>query len=166
MARYRVANDTAESTPLLSDSDVTTPSSSSTSSSSSSSSSYRPQPSRPASIASFPSIEIPKVQNPNTAVAIMCALIFVASGSGGFFNIPMTRIFEDRFCQEYYSSIILNKEDIDEELCKVDVVQSRLAYLFAIDSLIGAAMGCLVAMPWGLIADRSVFHSARLSIGW
>lgn len=77
----------------------------------------------------------------------------------------MTRIFEERFCREYYSSIRSPSNPLDEELCKVDIVQSRLAYLFAINAFIDAAIGCLVAMPWGLVADRSVprslYHADR-----
>lgn len=108
-------------------------------------------------------INIPVAREPNTIVAILCALVFIVSSSGGFFSIPMTRLFEDRFCREYYGSVHSDNEPIDEDMCKVDVIQSRLAYMFAVDASIEAVMGCLVAMPWGLVADRSVFHSMFLA---
>lgn len=88
---------------------------------------------------------------------MLCAIIFVSSSSGGLYTIPITRIFEDRLCHQYYDGIGARiDQPIDEELCKVDAVQSRLSFLFATCFAIEAALGCLVAMPWGLVADRQV----------
>ncbi|KAK9784882.1 putative Major facilitator superfamily transporter [Seiridium cardinale] len=136
-------DDAVETAPLLSSGDGAT-----------SATTHRPRHDRTTSIASMASINVPQARNPNTILAIICGLIFVAAGSGGFFTIPMTRIFEDRFCQEYYSSIRSRDEPIDEDLCKVDIIQSRLSTMFAVNSFIEAAIGCLVAMPWGFVADR------------
>ncbi|ETS78342.1 hypothetical protein PFICI_10404 [Pestalotiopsis fici W106-1] len=110
---------------------------------------------------------LPKVHDPHRIVAIMCVLIFFGSSSGGFTGITMTRILEDRFCREYYYGATQSLgggggggdddasfQPIDEDLCKVDVIQSRLAYLVAVHSFIEAAVGCVVAMPWGFVADR------------
>jgi hypothetical protein len=137
------ADDAAETAPLLNHGNGAA-----------SGASRPPHRRRATSIASFVNNHVPKAHSPNTIVAIVCALIFVASASGGFFSIPITRIFEDRVCQEYYSGVRSIDGPIDEELCKVDVVQSRLASIFAVNSFIDAVVGCLVAMPWGLVADR------------
>lgn len=98
---------------------------------------------------------IPRARSPRAIVAVLCALVFLGSSAGGFTVIPMTRILEDRFCREYYG--VGAGDAIDEGLCKVDVVQARLAYLMAVNSFVGAVVGCLVAIPWGGVADRCVW---------
>ncbi|KAI0175164.1 major facilitator superfamily transporter [Pestalotiopsis sp. NC0098] len=95
---------------------------------------------------------IPQARSPRAIVAVLCSLVFLGSSAGGFTVIPMTRILEDRFCREYYG--VGGEESVDEGLCKVDVVQARLAYLMAVNSFVGAVVGCLVAIPWGGVADR------------
>ncbi|KAK9413149.1 putative Major facilitator superfamily transporter [Seiridium unicorne] len=142
------SDDAVETAPLLNSGDGAA-----------SATTHRPRRDRTTSIASMASINVPQARNPNTILAIICGLIFVAAGSGGFFTIPMTRIFEDRFCQEYYSRMRSRDEPIDEDLCKVDIIQSRLSTMFAVNSFIEAAIGCLVAMPWGFVADRYVIFS-------
>lgn len=97
---------------------------------------------------------IPQARSPRAIVAVLCSLVFLGSSAGGFTVIPMTRILEDRFCREYYG--VGGEESVDEGLCKVDVVQARLAYLMAVNSFVGAVVGCLVAIPWGGVADRYV----------
>lgn len=116
-----------------------------------------PQLSRRTIFTSFPGRTksgwiIPQARSPHAIVAVLCALVFLGSSSGGFTIIPMTRILEDRFCREYYG--VSDGSPIEEGLCKVDVVQARLAYLMAVNSFVGAVVGCLVAIPWGGVADR------------
>jgi hypothetical protein len=148
----RSADDAAERTPLLDHRGE--PGSSRSTTTTTTTPARRPWRRRTISIASIASVNVPKAHHPSTIVAIMLVLVAVASSAGGFFSIAMTRILEDRFCEEYYSSIRSNAEPIDEDMCKVDVVQSRLAYLLAISTSLEAALGCLLAMPWGFIADR------------
>ncbi|KAI8626240.1 MFS general substrate transporter [Xylariaceae sp. FL1651] len=105
------------------------------------------------SIASLASA-VPKVRRPGTIVSILCGIILVAASQGGFQNIPMTRIFEDILCRQYYDQIRSRDEPIDEEMCKVDAIQSQLAYLFAIMASLNAGISCLAALPWGIAADR------------
>ncbi|KAI1840122.1 hypothetical protein JX266_013665 [Neoarthrinium moseri] len=126
------------------------------------------QPPRPASrpghrraapsIASIAgSLHVPKTHNPQVILAIICVVVLIGSGSGGLFGIPMTRILEDRLCHEYYGRVRTHaelQEPIDEELCKVETIQSKLAYLFATASVLEAVVGCTFAMPWGIAADR------------
>ncbi|KAI4598258.1 hypothetical protein KJ359_003142 [Pestalotiopsis sp. 9143b] len=95
---------------------------------------------------------IPRARSPRAIVAVLCALVFLGSSAGGFTVIPMTRILEDRFCREYYG--VGAGDAIDEGLCKVDVVQARLAYLMAVNS-VGrrpvwslALLGMIVEAAW------------------
>ncbi|KAI1353636.1 major facilitator superfamily domain-containing protein [Xylaria sp. FL0043] len=97
---------------------------------------------------------VPKAEKPGTIVFILCVVIFVGSASSGFQNMPMTRIFEDILCRQYYDQIHSHNEPIDEDMCKVDAIQSKLAYLFAIMSSLNAGVSVLAALPWGIAADR------------
>ena len=111
---------------------------------------------RRGSVASLPSGHdfVPKAQKPSTIVWILIAGIFFGSAAGGLVVIPEMRIFEDIICHQYYDMANRLTEPIKEELCKIDQIQSRLAYLFAINESITAAVGCLAALPWGIAADK------------
>ncbi|RWA11541.1 hypothetical protein EKO27_g3586 [Xylaria grammica] len=97
---------------------------------------------------------VPKAQKPGTIVFILCVVIFIGSASSGFQNMPMTRIFEDILCRQYYDRIHSHEGPIDEDMCKVDAIQSKLAYLFAITSSLNAGVSVLAALPWGIAADK------------
>ncbi|KAI1421218.1 major facilitator superfamily domain-containing protein [Xylaria sp. FL1777] len=97
---------------------------------------------------------VPKAQKPGTIVFILCVVILVGSGAGGFQNMAMTRIFENILCRRYYDQIHSDDEPIDEDLCKVDAIQSQLAYLMAIMSSLNAGVSVLAALPWGIAADK------------
>lgn len=114
----------------------------------------RPQHRKSTSVASFASLPIPQARKPSTVVWIVCVIIFVVAGSGGFMVIPLTRVFEDIFCRQYYGVPQILGEPIDESQCKADEIQSKLAYLFAINNSLTAGVGCLAAMPWGIAADK------------
>ncbi|KAI0193161.1 major facilitator superfamily domain-containing protein [Astrocystis sublimbata] len=95
---------------------------------------------------------VPILQRPGVIIVILYIIVFVASASGGFQNISMTRIFEDILCRRYYNRG--NDEPIDEEMCKIDAIQSDLAYLFAIQFSLNAGVSVLTALPWGIAADK------------
>ncbi|KAI1358457.1 major facilitator superfamily domain-containing protein [Xylaria arbuscula] len=97
---------------------------------------------------------VPRAQKPSTIVFVLCLSIFLGSASGGFQNMPMTRIFEDILCRQYYDQIHSHNEPIDEDMCKVDAIQSKLAYLFAITNSLNAGVSVLAALPWGIAADK------------
>ncbi|KAK5625172.1 hypothetical protein RRF57_000888 [Xylaria bambusicola] len=96
---------------------------------------------------------VPRAHKPSTFV-ILCVSIFIGSASGGFQSLAMTRIFEDILCRQYYDQIHSDHEPIDEEMCKVDAIQSKLAYLFAIMNSLNAAVSVVSALPWGIAADK------------
>lgn len=89
-----------------------------------------------------------------TTEIVVCILILVITTSAGFLNIPMTRIYEDILCRKFYGRSSGERGPIREDMCKEDAIQSELAYLFAVMHTINAAISCLVAMPWGIAADR------------
>ena len=66
----------------------------------------------------------------------------------------MTQIYENILCRKFYGGSIDETDPTRGERCKDDRIQSELAYLLAVTNALGAAVSCLVAMPWGLAADR------------
>lgn len=94
------------------------------------------------------------MHNPNLIPSLCYLIVLVGSLAGGFQQIPMTRIYEDILCHEYYSQSPTSGEPIDEVLCKENVIQSELAYLFAFLEALNSGIGCLVALLWGIVADR------------
>lgn len=110
------------------------------------------------------SIHVPKVHNPNTIMAIFCVVLVILTCANGFQTIPLMRIYEDIICHEYYEGIQSLVDPIDEALCKEEPIQSRLARLLAVSSVLDATAGCLTAMPWAFVADRFVSFCRWLSL--
>ncbi|KAI1478669.1 MFS general substrate transporter [Daldinia eschscholtzii] len=92
--------------------------------------------------------------NPSFILSLCYLIVLVGSLAGGFQQIPMTRIYEDILCHYYYGKSPTSGGPIDEALCKRDAIQSELAYLFAFLEALNAGIGCLVALLWGIVADR------------
>ncbi|KAI0441241.1 major facilitator superfamily domain-containing protein [Xylaria telfairii] len=135
--------ESTEQTPLISDVSAT-----------SSSRTKRPGPRERSSFIASLASAVPKLRSPRSVVALLCIIIFVSSSSGGFLNMSATRIFEDILCRQYYGQIRSHDEPIDEGMCKVEAIQSKLAYLFAIQSSLNAGVSVLAALPWGIAADK------------
>ncbi|KAI1342802.1 major facilitator superfamily transporter [Xylariaceae sp. FL0016] len=104
-----------------------------------------------ASIAS--SVRLPRAHKGSTIVNLLCFNIFIATAGSGLLTIPYTRVLEDVICREYYG-VLADAEPIDEQMCKVNAIQSRLAFIAAIGMALQAIVGFLAAFPWGLVADR------------
>lgn len=142
----RIAGDddiaATESTPLVRGSENAT-------------SAWKPGHSRSPTLASVGSvISVPRAHSPSTIVNLIYLYVLVVSATGGFQNIPMTRIYEDILCRAYYGKPPDSAEPIDEGECKMDSLQSELAYLFAVLEALTAGISCLAALPWGIAADR------------
>ncbi|XDG05153.1 hypothetical protein ABKA04_004768 [Annulohypoxylon sp. FPYF3050] len=99
-------------------------------------------------------ISVPTAEKPGTILGIFFLLIFVSSAADAFKQIPMTRIFEDILCHDYYDKTSGSDAPIDEELCKVNAIQTNLAYLLAVLESLNSGVACLVALLWGIVADR------------
>ncbi|EUC43341.1 hypothetical protein COCMIDRAFT_101075 [Bipolaris oryzae ATCC 44560] len=113
----------------------------------------------------LPPIDAPDALQPTTGDKpwlLLVGLIFVLVA---FIDIgayladpPMTRIFEANLCYKYYleqdPSVIGGDGTIPEELCKVDIVQQRLASIFGWQEMFNALPGLLLAVPFGTLADR------------
>lgn len=65
-----------------------------------------------------------------SALLIQLALVSTASR---LITLPLNRIIEFRYCQDYYGqrnpSMIGQDGSIPEEMCKVDVIQQQLGWM-------------------------------------
>ena len=75
---------------------------------------------------------------PSTIVILIIAVKFLVVTSGMLMLMPMYRLIEDAFCHVHYDDDSAGL--IDEMKCKVDEVQSPLAYLMGWFGLVGAIM--------------------------
>lgn len=130
----------------------------------------RRPPHRPTlSVASITSIKIPKAHDHTTFIALLCALIFAANSAGGFVEIPLTRLAEDALCHQYYDNLQTDGagRPIDEEMCKIEPVQTKLAFILALVTALNAIVGFFAAFPWSLVADRYVYaHPQMFEVDW
>ena len=77
--------------------------------------------------------------------------MFTLVVSGMMIMMPVFRIIEDAVCRAHYATP--PGETVDERLCKVDEVKSRLAYLGGWAALVNSVVGLLTALPYGVVAD-------------
>ncbi|KAF2970991.1 hypothetical protein GQX73_g2580 [Xylaria multiplex] len=102
---------------------------------------------------SISSIQIPRPRNIANVTNILYFITFIASYSGGFIELPLTRLIEDIICHDYYD-VESRTQPIDESLCKEDSIQKELAYLLAVQSTLYSIIAFAAAFPWGLAADK------------
>lgn len=86
---------------------------------------------------------------PKRVILLIAFVIGITGIAGGLIGLPFVRLIEDAICQEYYASKPGRAEGsvslfgVDEAHCKVDTVQSRLAYILAIQEMLDAIAGKL-----------------------
>ncbi|KAI0976804.1 major facilitator superfamily domain-containing protein [Xylaria arbuscula] len=102
---------------------------------------------------SISSISISRPRSKPNVTTVLYFITFIASYSGGFIELPLTRLIEDILCHDYYDVESLT-QPIDESLCKEDSIQKQLAYLLAVQSTLYSIVAFIAAFPWGLAADK------------
>ncbi|KAL7619659.1 hypothetical protein AAE478_010200 [Parahypoxylon ruwenzoriense] len=91
------------------------------------------------------------VESPLGISVVVCLATFLWVLSGMLAIVPGTRLTEEIFCRRYYGRDV----PIDEEMCKVEAVQSKVAYIFGFSLTINSIVGLVVAFPFGVLADRA-----------
>ncbi|KAJ6790408.1 hypothetical protein PWT90_07651 [Aphanocladium album] len=86
---------------------------------------------------------------------IIALFSFLLSIAGAIADVPTTRLIEDHICRSYYDEQGGPSKEIDESMCKVDEVQSRMVFLNGWISMIQGTLELLVAFPYGMYADRN-----------
>ncbi|KAL1898513.1 hypothetical protein Sste5346_003417 [Sporothrix stenoceras] len=143
-----------------------------------------------------------QAQRPGSVIALVAILLFFLVFAATLALVPIMRLVEDAICRRYYglnygdnggsvpgnSTVSFNTHKqflendfnsgivngTDERMCKVDAVQSELAWLGGVVSVTEAIFGLLASFPWALLSDRigrkSVFRisfiGVTLSFGW
>ncbi|KAI1436866.1 major facilitator superfamily domain-containing protein [Xylaria sp. CBS 124048] len=102
---------------------------------------------------SAPSAYVRKVPESSYVITILYAIVFLASFSGAFIELPLVRLIEDAICQDYYD-VGSSSLPIDESDCKEDAIQKQLAYLLAVQSTLSSIVAFVATLPWGLAADK------------
>ncbi|KAH0437126.1 major facilitator superfamily transporter [Colletotrichum camelliae] len=92
----------------------------------------------------------PKNHRVDRADTVLYAVILLFASSAGLWTIPATRQVEDIVCRQYYGVL----KPINENRCKEDSIQSKVAMVFAIYGSLQAAIAAVAALPWGIVADR------------
>lgn len=85
-----------------------------------------------------------QARRPKTIYFLLSLMVFGLSFSGSLGEVPITRLTEDNLCRRYYSTRLDGKameNGIDESLCKIDEIQSQLAYLNGWLPMIEAVIG-------------------------
>lgn len=93
-----------------------------------------------------------QARNHKTIVLLLAIVLFVVATSGMMILVPIFRLIEDAACHDYYKKDL--SERIDERLCKVDEVQSRLAYLGGWAAMLSSFVGLIATLPYGVLADK------------
>lgn len=116
-----------------------------------------------ASLASLQILPLPHNTHDHTAfITVLCALVFTANSAGGFIDLPLARLVEDVLCHQYFAESLGRRPTdagrplLDEGRCKVEPVQTKMAFILALMSALTAVVGFFAAFPWSLVADRYV----------
>jgi hypothetical protein len=102
---------------------------------------------------------VPTVHSPRMILLILSLVAFLVVFAANLFIMPSERIFEDIICHRYYDNLqgiehVALDREIDEKMCKVDVIQAELAIVLGGNFVANAVPGMLLSFPWGLLGDR------------
>ncbi|KAI7104980.1 hypothetical protein KC339_g4153 [Hortaea werneckii] len=86
-------------------------------------------------------------------------LLFFLNGLGYFVSVaPQTQLFENLICDAYYQSStpqsLPTQTKPSRDPCKVPAVQESLAMIFGFQTFFDGIPGLLLAMPYGVAADK------------
>ncbi|KAI7553027.1 hypothetical protein KC331_g1507 [Hortaea werneckii] len=90
---------------------------------------------------------------------LLINLLFVLNGLGYFVSVaPQTQLFENLICDAYYQSStpqsLPTQTKPSRDPCKVPAVQESLAMIFGFQVFFDGIPGLLLAMPYGVAADK------------
>ncbi|RMZ03678.1 hypothetical protein D0864_02902 [Hortaea werneckii] len=90
---------------------------------------------------------------------LLINLLFVLNGLGYFISVaPQTQLFENLVCDAYYQSsapqAAPKQQKPSQDPCKAPAVQEALAMIFGFQTFFDGIPGLLLAMPYGVAADK------------
>ncbi|QSZ36753.1 hypothetical protein DSL72_006636 [Monilinia vaccinii-corymbosi] len=100
-----------------------------------------------------------KAHSPRIIILLLTTIVFIIGFGGYLAWIPSMRIYEDILCHRYYEELqgrggVGLRSGIDEASCKGDEVQKELNILTAVLETLKSLPGMLMAVPYGLLADK------------
>lgn len=96
---------------------------------------------------------------PWTHVVALCAAIVITANVAGYLSkAPKIRLFESVLCNEHWlseePSVVRDDGSVPEALCKIDVVQDRLATILGWQLFFDSIPAILLPIPYGYLADK------------
>lgn len=96
---------------------------------------------------------------PWTRVVIVIAAVIITANMGDYLSkAPRIRLYESIICSNHWLSIdpsvIRDDGSVPEALCKVDVVQDRLAKILGWQQFFDSVPAILLPIPYGYFADK------------
>jgi PCFT/HCP family folate transporter-like MFS transporter 1/3 len=86
-----------------------------------------------------------KAPSPRKVGLLLATVIFFITVGTFLSVVPITRLLEDSICRRYYhDDRSRHRKPIDENMCKVGEIQSELAYILGILSMLEAIPGMLL----------------------
>ncbi|KAF1952033.1 MFS general substrate transporter [Byssothecium circinans] len=82
------------------------------------------------------------------------AIVMLLLDTSSYLSVgPEVAIFEQVACREYYGPTFIS-DTMDESQCKIEPVQSEVAFVIAWNNALQTVPGILCALPFGALADR------------
>ncbi|KAJ5667315.1 adenylate cyclase [Penicillium longicatenatum] len=86
------------------------------------------------------------------AINAICTIIADLAGYGSI--APQLQIFEQTICRDYYPSIGVSINTLDQDQCNIEPIQSELALINGWLDTFQTVPGLFLAVPFGAVADR------------
>ncbi|KUI62778.1 hypothetical protein VP1G_09900 [Cytospora mali] len=93
-----------------------------------------------------------------SAIPALLGVLLLVNLAASLYQLPLNRVVERRLCQEFYSEHDPSKlgpdGSVEEELCKVDVVQQGLGRIQGAMDTIWIVGDFVMTIPLGFVAER------------
>jgi len=87
-------------------------------------------------------------------VLIVAALDLILNSTSQLTLVPSTAILQDIVCAKYYANVRLDPSISYDDRCKIEPVQSEVAYINAWKDSFEVLPALLLAVPFGALSDR------------
>ncbi|KAI7777194.1 hypothetical protein LA080_003926 [Diaporthe eres] len=93
-----------------------------------------------------------KRRSPRFIVAALAILVFITQFGASLSDVPSVRLLQEIICRRNYG--LAPDSSVEEEKCRTDGIQSQLNVISTGALVFGYLPGILVALPYGMLADR------------
>ncbi|KAG6358864.1 hypothetical protein INS49_012383 [Diaporthe citri] len=93
-----------------------------------------------------------KRRSPRFIVAALAVLVFITQFGASLSDVPSVRLLQEIICRRHYG--LAPDSSVEEGNCRTDGIQSQLNVITTGALVFGYLPGILVALPYGMLADR------------